>query len=106
MRDVHCIVAKTYDAKTMGIYVGMPVWEAKKRLPHALYLSAIAVFTDKCRISSLPIALNKKYDNHTVLMPGVMPVATRKKECASVCPCMKQDDHPTRFVTPLDRAYG
>jgi hypothetical protein len=25
MRDVHCIVAKTYDAKTMGIYVGMPV---------------------------------------------------------------------------------
>jgi DNA polymerase-4/DNA polymerase V len=35
-----CVVAKTYDAKAAGITTGMPVWEAKKRLPHAEYLSA------------------------------------------------------------------
>jgi len=35
-----CIVAKTYDAKTAGIHTGMPVWEAKKLLPHAVYLPA------------------------------------------------------------------
>lgn len=35
-----CVVAKTYDAKAAGITTGMPVWEAKKRLPHAECLSA------------------------------------------------------------------
>ena len=35
-----CVVAKTYDAKAAGISTGMPVWEAKKRLPQAEYLSA------------------------------------------------------------------
>jgi len=35
-----CIVAKTYDAKAAGIKTGMPVWEAKKLMPHAAYLSA------------------------------------------------------------------
>lgn len=35
-----CIVAKTYDAKAMGITTGMAVWEAKKKLPDAHYLSA------------------------------------------------------------------
>ena len=35
-----CIVAKTYDAKALGIYTGMPVWEAKKLLPHAVYIPA------------------------------------------------------------------
>ncbi len=35
-----CIVAKTYDAKGMGIHTGMPVWEAKKRMPHAVYIPA------------------------------------------------------------------
>ena len=35
-----CVVAKTYDAKAVGITTGMPIWEAKKLLPHATYLSA------------------------------------------------------------------
>ena len=35
-----CIVAKTYDAKAVGIHTGMPVWEAKKLLPRAVYLPA------------------------------------------------------------------
>jgi len=35
-----CIVAKTYDAKGAGIKTGMPVWEAKKLMPHATYLPA------------------------------------------------------------------
>ena len=35
-----CIVAKTYDAKAAGISTGMPVWEAKKLLPHAVFLPA------------------------------------------------------------------
>jgi DNA polymerase V len=35
-----CVVAKTYDAKAAGINTGMPVWDAKKLLPHATYLSA------------------------------------------------------------------
>jgi len=35
-----CVVAKTYDAKAVGIKTGMPVWEAKKVLPNATYLSA------------------------------------------------------------------
>jgi len=35
-----CIVAKTYDAKAVGIHTGMPVWEAKKLLPHAVYIPA------------------------------------------------------------------
>jgi nucleotidyltransferase/DNA polymerase involved in DNA repair len=35
-----CIVAKTYDAKAAGITTGMPVWEARKRLPEAVYLPA------------------------------------------------------------------
>ncbi|MHB1618570.1 MAG: Y-family DNA polymerase [Sulfuricella sp.] len=35
-----CVVAKTYDAKAAGISTGMPVWEAKKRLPNAEYIPA------------------------------------------------------------------
>ncbi len=35
-----CVVAKTYDAKAAGITTGMPVWEAKKLLPTAHFLSA------------------------------------------------------------------
>lgn len=35
-----CVVAKTYDAKAAGITTGMPVWEAKKLMPHAVYLPA------------------------------------------------------------------
>jgi len=35
-----CIVAKTYDAKAVGITTGMPVWEAKKLLPEAVFLPA------------------------------------------------------------------
>jgi len=35
-----CVVAKTYDAKAAGITTGMPVWEARKLLPQASYLSA------------------------------------------------------------------
>jgi nucleotidyltransferase/DNA polymerase involved in DNA repair len=35
-----CVVAKTYDAKAVGIKTGMPVWDAKKLLPQATYLSA------------------------------------------------------------------
>jgi DNA polymerase-4/DNA polymerase V len=35
-----CVVAKTYDARAAGITTGMPVWEARKILPHAAYLSA------------------------------------------------------------------
>lgn len=35
-----CIVAKTYDAKAAGIKTGMTVWEAKKCLPNAVFLSA------------------------------------------------------------------
>jgi len=35
-----CIVAKTYDAKAAGIKTGMPIWEAKKLMPNATYLSA------------------------------------------------------------------
>ncbi|WP_072659924.1 DNA polymerase Y family protein [Mariprofundus micogutta] len=35
-----CVVAKTYDAKAVGIKTGMPIWEAKKLMPHATYLSA------------------------------------------------------------------
>jgi len=35
-----CIVAKTYDAKAAGITTGMPAWEAKKRMPEAVFLPA------------------------------------------------------------------
>ncbi len=35
-----CVVAKTYDAKAAGITTGMTVWDAKKCLPHAIFLSA------------------------------------------------------------------
>ena len=35
-----CVVAKTYDAKDAGIKTGMPVWEAKRLLAQATYLSA------------------------------------------------------------------
>jgi DNA polymerase-4/DNA polymerase V len=35
-----CVVAKTYDAKAVGIKTGMPVWEARRLLPQATYLSA------------------------------------------------------------------
>jgi len=35
-----CVIAKTYDAKAMGIRTGMPVWEAKRLLPRAAYLPA------------------------------------------------------------------
>lgn len=33
-------MAKTYDAKAAGIKTGMPVWEARRLLPQATYLSA------------------------------------------------------------------
>jgi len=35
-----CVVAKTYDAKAAGITTGMPVWEAKKLMPQAIFLPA------------------------------------------------------------------
>ncbi|MCI0410816.1 MAG: DNA polymerase IV, partial [Acidobacteria bacterium] len=35
-----CVVAKTYDAKARGIRTGMPVWEARRLLPEAVYLPA------------------------------------------------------------------
>jgi len=35
-----CVVAKTYDAKSAGITTGMPVWDAKKLMPQAHFLSA------------------------------------------------------------------
>lgn len=35
-----CVVAKTYDAKAAGISTGMTLWEARKRLPDAVFLSA------------------------------------------------------------------
>jgi len=35
-----CVVAKTYDAKAIGIKTGMPIWDAKKLMPDAHYLSA------------------------------------------------------------------
>jgi DNA polymerase-4/DNA polymerase V len=35
-----CIVAKTYEAKAVGIKTGMPVWEARRLLPQAVYLPA------------------------------------------------------------------
>ena len=35
-----CVVAKTYDAKAAGITTGMPVWDARRLLPRAHYLSA------------------------------------------------------------------
>ena len=35
-----CIVAKTYDAKAAGITTGMTVWEARKLMPHATFISA------------------------------------------------------------------
>ena len=35
-----CVVAKTYDAKAAGITTGMTVWDAKKCMPHAVFLSA------------------------------------------------------------------
>jgi len=35
-----CIVAKTYDAKAAGVTTGMPVWEAKRLMPQAVYLPA------------------------------------------------------------------
>jgi len=35
-----CVVAKTYDAKALGITTGMPVWEARRRCSGAVFLSA------------------------------------------------------------------
>jgi len=35
-----CVVAKTYDAKVHGITTGMPVWEARRKLPEAAFLPA------------------------------------------------------------------
>ncbi len=35
-----CIVAKTYDAKAAGITTGMTVWDARKRMPDAIFISA------------------------------------------------------------------
>jgi DNA polymerase-4/DNA polymerase V len=35
-----CVVAKTYDAKAAGITTGMPVWEARRKMPDAIFLSA------------------------------------------------------------------
>jgi len=34
------VVAKSYDAKAMGISTGMPVWEARKIAPKALFFEA------------------------------------------------------------------
>lgn len=34
------VVAKSYDAKALGITTGMPVWEAKKVAPEAVFLAA------------------------------------------------------------------
>ncbi len=34
------VVAKSYDAKYLGICTGMPVWEAKKLAPRAVFLAA------------------------------------------------------------------
>jgi len=34
------VVAKSYDAKALGITTGMPVWEARKLAPHAVFLAA------------------------------------------------------------------
>ena len=34
------VVAKSYDAKALGITTGMPVWEAKKLAPQAVFLAA------------------------------------------------------------------
>jgi len=34
------VVAKSYDAKALGITTGMPVWEAKKLAPQAAFISA------------------------------------------------------------------
>jgi len=39
-----CVVAKTYDAKAVGITTGMPIWEAKKLMPQANFLSADFLF--------------------------------------------------------------
>lgn len=35
-----CVVARTYDARARGIRTGMPVWEAKRLFPDAVYLPA------------------------------------------------------------------
>jgi DNA polymerase V len=35
-----CVVAKTYDAKAAGITTGMPVWEARRKFPHAAFIPA------------------------------------------------------------------
>lgn len=35
-----CVVAKTYDAKAAGIRTGMPVWEARRIMPSAVFLPA------------------------------------------------------------------
>lgn len=35
-----CVVAKTYGAKAAGITTGMPIWEARKKMPDAVFLSA------------------------------------------------------------------
>lgn len=35
-----CVVAKTYDAKAAGIKTGMTLWEARRCLPEATFLSA------------------------------------------------------------------
>jgi len=34
------VVAKSYDAKALGVSTGMPVWEAKKLAPQAVFLAA------------------------------------------------------------------
>jgi len=34
------VVAKSYDAKALGVTTGMPVWEAKKLVPQAAFLAA------------------------------------------------------------------
>jgi DNA polymerase V len=54
-----CVVAKTYDAKAVGIYTGMPVWEAKKMLPHAVYIPAD--FTYYGQISDKLFAILARY---------------------------------------------
>ena len=54
-----CVVAKTYDAKAAGITTRMPVWEARKLLPQANYLSAD--FRYYGQISDKLFAIIKRY---------------------------------------------
>lgn len=54
-----CIVAKTYDAKAAGIKTGMTVWDARKLLPDAVFLSAD--FRYYSQISDKLFAILRRY---------------------------------------------